>query len=202
MRDFDDHIDGEFDAITRALDAHRPQTDPLALDRIKLDARRRAAQRARSQLSQKGLFMRSRVFITSLVAGGILMLGGGAALGVSGLSATRSASIAQYGTTPSTPTTPTNVVTNVVTPGTTTTTTGTTTQAPTETTSTDETPPTNENLGENANRRPAGAVQGARQVASNELPFTGYLAIPILILGLAMLAGGFALRRSQRRLES
>jgi hypothetical protein len=189
-------IDHDFEAVTGALRAARPEASPLDLDRIKLDARRRAARRARSQMSKRGLLMRSRLFITALVAGGILMLGGGAALGVSGLTSTRSASIAQYGTTPSVTTT--NVVTNVVTPPVTTTETA--TQSPTETTA-DETPPTNEELGENGNRKPAGAVQGARQVASNELPFTGYLAIPILLLGLAMLGGGFVLRRSQRRLE-
>jgi hypothetical protein len=196
MSGIDGQDHGAFEDVAAALRGQRARLTPMELDRIKLDARGRAARRARSQLSQKGLFMRSRVFITALVAGGILMLGGGAALGVSGLTSTRSASIAQYGTTPTGTTT--NVVTNVVTPPVTTTQ-GTTTQAPT---TTEETPPTNEELGENGSKKPEAAVQGAKQVASNELPFTGYLAIPILVLGLAMLAGGFALRRSQRRLDS
>jgi hypothetical protein len=46
---------------------------------------------------------------------------------------------------------------------------------------------------------PAGAVQPARQVelgaTSNELPFTGFLAIPVLLGGVALLSTGFVLRR-------
>src|SRR2546422_11635626 len=105
MSGIDGHDHGEFEDVAAALRGQRARLTPLELDRIKLDARRRAAHRTRSQLSQKGLLMRSHAFITALVAGGILMLGGGAALGVSGLSSTRSASIAQYGTTTTTGTT-------------------------------------------------------------------------------------------------
>jgi hypothetical protein len=188
MRDFEGHTDKDFDLVARALRAHCPDATPLELDRIKLDAQRRAARRTRSQLSAKGLFMRSRLFITALVAGGVLMLGGGAALGVSGLSSTRSASIAQYNTT----------ATSVVTTQVTQTQTQTQTQAPTQT----EETPSRENLGEREHGAPEGAVQGARQVSANKLPFTGYLAIPILLLGLAMLGGGAALRRSARKLDS
>lgn len=112
------------------------------------------------------------------------MLGGGAALGVDGLSSTRSASIAQYGTT-----------------NTGVTTTGTEQVAPTQTEGTTQ-PPESGNLGETAKPKPAQQVQAARQVASNELPFTGYLAIPILLLGIAMLGGGLVLRRSRHRLDA
>ncbi len=41
--------------------------------------------------------------------------------------------------------------------------------------------------------RQAGAEGG-----SDELPFTGFAAIPVLILGVALLTGGFALRRGSR----
>jgi uncharacterized protein GlcG (DUF336 family) len=193
MRDFDDQLPGEFDSVASALRMQRTRATELELDRIKLDARRRAVRRARSELSQGGLLMRSRLFVTAMVAGGILMLGGGAALGVSGLSSTRSASIAQYGTT-------TTAVTNQVT-----TTAATTTPpaivtqevAPTQTSGEQ---PSGGILGENKGQKPAREVQAVKQVASNELPFTGYLAIPVLVLGLVMLAGGLALRRSGRRL--
>ncbi|MEA2271783.1 MAG: hypothetical protein QOI98_491 [Solirubrobacteraceae bacterium] len=113
------------------------------------------------------------------------MLGGGAALGVDGLSSTRSASIAQYGTT-------NTGVTN----------TGTEQVAPTQTEGTTTETPSSGNLGETAKPKPAQQVQAARQVASNELPFTGYLAIPILLLGIAMLGGGLVLRRSRHRLDA
>ena len=196
MRDIEGHSDHDFDHVARALRAHCPDATPLELDRIKLDARRRAARRTRSQLSSKGLFMRSRLFITALVAGGVLMLGGGAALGVSGLSSTRSASIAQYNATP------TSVTPGVTTQVTTTQAPATTTTEVSPTTTTGEEGPSGGTLGERGNHAPAGAVQGARQVSGKSLPFTGYLAIPILLLGLAMLGGGAALRRSARRIEN
>jgi hypothetical protein len=46
-------------------------------------------------------------------------------------------------------------------------------------------------------------VQAARQVqgvaASSNLPFTGYAAIPVLLLGLALFGGGLVLHRSATR---
>ena len=115
MSDIDSHLRGEFDAIAGALRTQRPEATPLELDRIKVVARQRASRRARSQMSRKGLLMRSRLFVTALVAGGILMLGGGAALGISGLSSTRSASIAQYGTGTTTGTTTSTTTATTVT---------------------------------------------------------------------------------------
>lgn len=47
-------------------------------------------------------------------------------------------------------------------------------------------------------RAPGSAVQPSRQVeagAGNELPFTGFAAIPILLGGLALLSMGLVLRR-------
>jgi hypothetical protein len=116
---------------------------------------------------------RARVAIASLLATGMLMSGGGAALALSGESSHGNASAAGYslatsaqpqvlgetqGTTPTVASTPTTSD-----PG---------TQAP--------------------------QVQGARQVASSNvksLPFTGFAAIPIILLGIAMLGGGAWLRR-------
>ena len=198
MGESDHGMPAELGEIARTLHSQRAQASALELDRIKIDARRRAARRARAELNSKGLLMRSRLVVTAFVAGGILMLGGGAALGVSGLSSTRSASIAQYGG--GTTTTSTTVVTNVVTPSTTTGTTVTT--PPTTTTETTEEQPVQENLGENGGKKPAGEVAPAKQVSAESLPFTGYLAIPVLVLGLVFLGAGLVLRRSQRRLEA
>ena len=47
-----------------------------------------------------------------------------------------------------------------------------------------------------------GAVQPARQVAQgasgSQLPFTGFAAIPVLVLGLGLLSAGLIVRRSSR----
>ena len=45
---------------------------------------------------------------------------------------------------------------------------------------------------------PADVVQEPRQLNESELPFTGFAAIPLMLFGFAMLAGGLALRRSMR----
>lgn len=49
--------------------------------------------------------------------------------------------------------------------------------------------------------QPAAAVQPAQQVeagAANELPFTGFAALPVLLGGVALLGGGLVLRARTR----
>lgn len=49
------------------------------------------------------------------------------------------------------------------------------------------------------------AAQPARQLqaaAADKLPFTGFAAIPLLLVGLALLASGLVLRRKDRPLHS
>ena len=56
-------------------------------------------------------------------------------------------------------------------------------------------------LPEQAQTAPA-AVQPARQVqeaGSNELPFTGFAALPVLLLGLVLLSAGLVMRRSSAK---
>lgn len=53
----------------------------------------------------------------------------------------------------------------------------------------------------NTEQRPSGETAGTQQVAEtgeDTLPFTGFLAIPMLVAGVGMLGAGAALRRSQR----
>jgi hypothetical protein len=190
-----DHLPDELRDVVELLSDERPTIGALELDDIKLRARARAARKP-----AKGPFMKSRLAILAVLAVGLLMSGAGASLAVSGLLSTRSASIAQYGTTtttaPAGTTTTTGVVPNVVT----TTTTTTTTTTPT----TDEVPE-DDTLAEEedeATETPAQAVQPARQVAAakeSELPFTGYAAIPVLLLGLAFLGLGLGMRRRAAR---
>lgn len=137
-------------------------------------------------------FTRSRVAITSMLAAGALMSSGGAALGVSALSTDLTARAAQYGTTQQT--TPQTLAAPVAGPEADTAAAGGAGGV------------SNAPAGGETNAAPAGgaeqaAAQAPRQLEASErseLPFTGYVAIPLLLGGLALLAGGCVLRRGVR----
>jgi hypothetical protein len=127
----------------------------------------RAQSSARRHAHRREAFMRSRLAITSILVVGVLMSGAGAGLAVSGVSGSGSSGDAQY------PTTTTDTQTVLPT---------TETNAPTDTTTTGTTNP----------------AQDTRQVSSNDsdsLPFTGYAAIPVLLIGLSLLSVGIVMRR-------
>ena len=162
--------------------------------------------------------MRSRAAITSMLVAGMMLTGTGATLATSGSSGSGSASEAEYPRT-----TPTVAVPNTVTPPPTV-----QTLAPppvqqaeqstlppvvfaptpveeapevrgqTEVSPRPEAEPTPREVAPTV--APAAEVQPARQVvaAENELPFTGFAALPILIGGLVLLVTGFTLRRQAR----
>lgn len=170
----------EFDDVIRLLRENRPQATELELDAIKQRVRRRTAQ----QPSRKREAMKSRLAILSMLVLGMLFSTAGAGLAVQGLT-NNDASVAQYGP--------------------------------------DEVQPAGGVLGDEESGGGGGvqgeeesgggageqgtagedAVQPARQVAAgsagNELPFTGFLAIPVLIGGVALLSTGLVLRRQARR---
>jgi hypothetical protein len=156
--------------------------------------------------------MRSRLAITSMLAFGLLMTSSGAALGVSALSTSPSASQAQYGTSvpvdnPSgqvlskTVVTPPPILDGVP-----------------PSTPVDEGPDSGV-LGDVAQGgedgdvaattagdvAPLAAAQASRQLESDgsaELPFTGYAAVPTLLIGIGLLAMGLILRRNPGRAQS
>lgn len=144
--------------VAETLESHRPQLSALDADRVKQRAMAQGARPA-TATSTKGTFMRSRLALIAMLACGLLMTGSGAALGVSALSDSPSASVAQYGP------------------------------------SDDE-----EVLGKGPGgqeRPPAAVAQPSRQVEAGgggKIPFTGYAAIPTLLIGIALLAMGLILR--------
>jgi hypothetical protein len=141
--------------------------------------------------------MRSRFLTLAMLASGIFLSTTGAGLAISGLTPTNDASQAQYGTPGTQPVQPGASV------------------EPNEA-------PTLGTLPERADNQPADdavkgvqdelpegdapsgdATQPLRQLTAGasgrDLPFTGYAAIPILLIGVALLVGGFVLRRSATR---
>jgi hypothetical protein len=181
-----------------ALEHHRPSLTEPELAAIKQRASRRPARAA-------GGVMRSRLAITALLAAGALMSTGGAALGVSALSTDLTASSAQYGPPPEVP--PPPVVTPPTPPPTPTPppessgVLGSSTEGGTAP-ATAGTPRESGTKGASAKPSTAATAQVPRQVAAssaNELPFTGYAALPLLFVGLALLASGLVLRRTSRR---
>lgn len=143
--------------------------------------------------------MRSRLVITALLAAGVLMATSGVAFA---LTDATNASVEQYGsggkgggggnnssgggggggggggpTTTLNPTTPPAVVTQPpVVPA----------------------PPFEPGPPEVANEPTPDVVQEARQLKEGELPFTGFAAVPLMLFGIAFLAGGLALRHTVR----
>jgi hypothetical protein len=143
-----------------------------SLTPLELDRARSRARRAAHPPS-RGAWQRvarTRGAVVALLAVGTLLSTGGTSLAISGLGSSGAASSAQY-------------------TGSGTGTGGGTTGSGTTTTS----------------ETPAGAVSPAEQAeqpavtTSGELPFTGFLAIPVLLVGLVLVAAGLAGRRSLRR---
>jgi hypothetical protein len=161
----------EFDDVIRLLRENRPEATALELDQIKQRVRRRTAQRP----SRRREAMKSRLAILSMLALGMVFSTTGAGLAVQGLTSD-DASVAQYGPEEEQPAG--GVLGEDVAGG---------------------------GGGEAAEGGEAGeeAVQPARQVAAESagdtLPFTGFLAIPVLLGGVALLSTGLVLRHRTRR---
>ncbi len=210
--------------VAELLRGNRPEATALELDGVKRQVRSRVS-RAASGRAQKGSTMKSKFAMMAMLVLGLLMSGTGAGLAVSGLSSSNDASIAQYGTTGAVPcdlngdgVADATEDLNGEAPGC-----AGQDVLPTETgggNSCDENgdgiiSPT-EALkngcggvqGETNESNPVGpasepdtreaGAQPTRQVEASggdELPFTGFAAVPILIGGIALMGGGIVLRR-------
>jgi hypothetical protein len=167
------HDDG-FGPVIDRLQAERPTASALELDLVKQRVRNRVARNARR--SRRTEFMRSRLAILGMLVAGMVLSTGGAGLAVSGFaSQNQNAATSQYGVSPN------------------------------------ENPPGGGVLGENESGGggPAGTQEnngggtqptrqveaGAQGTGGEELPFTGFAAIPILVGGVALLGTGMVMRR-------
>jgi hypothetical protein len=193
----DDHLrDPDLGPVIDRLHAERPTASALELDAVKQRVLMRVARNP-VKGSRRTEFMRSRLAILGMLVAGIVLSTGGAGLAVSGLANSQKAAISQYGPTVVTPTpTPSTapppggggVLGEEESSG----------SMPEES----STPTTNRH-----SAAPVPKLQPTRQVeagaqsspsASNELPFTGFAAIPILLGGVALLSAGLILRRRTR----
>jgi len=172
----------EFDDVIRLLRENRPEASELELDQIKQRVRKRA-----SRPSRRSQVMKSRLAILSMLVLGMMLSTTGAGLAIQGLSSQNDASVAQYDTPDETPgdvlgeqdeNTPTNPCVENGTGG--------------------SNNGSNGAAGDCAETTPD--LQPTRQAevgadTGDELPFTGFLAIPVLIGGVALLSAGMVLRR-------
>jgi hypothetical protein len=165
----------ELAQIARRLQEERPALSGLELDQIKLQVERRAARPKNTFLSkQRRTLMKSRMAITSMLVLGVFAGGTGTGLAVSGISDSGSAGTAQYKKErPEGP-----IIAGKQEGG-------------------DNGPGAVQATPRAVQATPR-AVQATRQVSVQEegsLPFTGLAAIPLILLGIGLLASGLVLRR-------
>jgi hypothetical protein len=173
--DHDNRVPTEFHEVEQRLRENTPALTALELDAIKLRTMASAARRSQSAFAKKkGTLMKSRVAVTMVLALGVFMSGTGATLAVSGLAGSGSASSVQY---PDNANQPQNVLAEECVGG------------------------VNTVTGESCGEQPVAETQAVRQVASSgggSLPFTGFVAIPVLIVGVGLLGAGVAMRLRMR----
>jgi hypothetical protein len=174
----------ELEATEDALRAGRHQATPLELDRIKLQAIRQA-ERPRPSLYavKKGTFMKSRLALTLLLVAGFMLSTTGATLAISGSSGSGSAATNQY-------VQPHN---EEGTHGGEQGTKGVNGKGGNEKNTLNEEPAEVEVT-------PAPAAEQQAVVSSgSSLPFPGFIAIPLLVIGVGMILVGATLRLKSRK---
>ena len=170
--------------IAERLREERPVATPLELDRIKLRARRQAQRSGPSFYArQKGTLMKSRLALTLMIALGLTMGTTGATLAITGSSGSGSAAEGQYDRVlPNEDNDQSNDQGND---------------------EGNDAAPTGDTLGDTGEgTSPAVQTSPAEQVEvassgddGGSLPFTGFVAIPLLIGGVALIGTGAVLRR-------
>jgi hypothetical protein len=193
----------ELEPIEALLQAEKAVASPLELDRIKLQAIRQAERsRPRLYARTKGTLMKSRLALTLLLVAGFMFSTTGATLAISGSSGSGNAATGQYvspggagptyqveygvagtkakGGEKAAVETPNNTLR----------------PSPTETTKGKKAVEGAQESGST----PAPTVEQVAVVSSdNSLPFTGFLAIPLLAIGVGLiLLGGVIAVKSRR----
>lgn len=171
---FDHHLPTELAETAELLRAQRPEMTTFELDRVSTMARQRATRHEGAIARRKGLLMKSRLALSALLSLGILMSGAGATLAISGSSDSGNAGVAQYDDNQGAALGDNNAGGG----------------------------PSNRGVGpaEQGGTAPTTASeQVSVQGDDGSLPFTGFLAIPLLIGGVALTGTGAVLRRRLAR---
>jgi hypothetical protein len=174
MTHHDDSGAADLQPVIDMLRAHRPEATALELDAVKQRVRKRVAARPAGRRARSANLMKSRLAILSMLVAGLLTSTTGAGLAIDGFGG-NDASVAQYG--------PSHHGGHhhgsTVLP---------------------------QGQHESGGAPSGEQLQPARQVetgaSGGQLPFTGYLAIPVLLAGVTLLSAGLVLRRrtaAQRR---
>jgi hypothetical protein len=172
MRTNDDRHGDGFESLERRLRDSRPTLSPLELDAVQ----RRVLGTAARPTTEGTKIMKSRIAIIAMLAFGMLFSTAGAGLAVGGFASEDQASVAQYDDDDQGVLGERDDDGGAVLGG------------------SDE--PGNDVAAAEQTEFTASAQSGG------ELPFTGFAALPVLLLGLLLLAAGTFLRRSSSRTDA
>jgi hypothetical protein len=198
----------ELEPIEALLRAERATASPLDLDRLKLQAIGRAERSQTSIYARtKGSLMKSRLALTLLLVVGFMFSTTGATLAISGSSGSGSAAGNQYvspgggGPTYQTESGTQGTSSQGGTPEATETKNNTLKPSPSETGGTKGTHAV-EGTSTESTPAPTAVEQVAVVSSDNSLPFTGFLAIPLLAIGIGLVTLGAVIALKSRRLPA
>jgi hypothetical protein len=190
MSNYDD-LQPDLQPVIDMLETHRPQATALELDAVKQRVRSRVSRPARRR-TRRAKLMKSRLVILTMLVLGMCFSTAGAGLAITGLAGNNNASVAAY---PGASVTPQGGPS----PG------GGGVLGEEDQGAGNNVSPEESGGGTNPSgggTQPSRQVEAGAETGGNELPFTGFAAIPILFGGLVLLGSGLVLRRRSAADES